>query len=191
MTRRILFALSLLCACAVSAAAQNAPAATNAPRPELAVSFVALHSNAPVKGCGCFWLYGPQATVAVPVGRSFSLVGDMTWAQTNNAAGSGDTITINTWTTGVRFTPVLRTGKVIPFGQATIGAAHSFGTLVNGVTNSGLAFAAQLGGGADLDITHHIRWRIAQASYTLTTFQNSVSDRQNNLQLNSGIVWRF
>ena len=79
-------------------------------------------------------------------------------------------------------------GRVSPFAQALFGGER----LSAGVTGIGSgstnAFAAALGGGADVTLTRHVSLRAVQFDYLYTHFGGA---RQNNFRLQSGIVWRF
>jgi len=74
--------------------------------------------------------------------------------------------------------------KFIPYGQFLVGGAQSGGT----GTASGNAFAAAIGGGLDVTVSHHFSFRVAQAEFLLTRFGGS---QQNNLRLESGIILRL
>jgi len=37
---------------------------------DVTVMFTELHANAPVGGCGCFWMAGGTGEVAIPIGRN-------------------------------------------------------------------------------------------------------------------------
>jgi len=78
--------------------------------------------------------------------------------------------------------------RIFPFCQALIvGDRLSAGASGVG-TGSTSAFAAALGGGADVTLTRHISLRALQVDYLYTHF-NSAS--QNNLRLQTGLVYRF
>ena len=76
-----------------------------------------------------------------------------------------------------------------------VGVAHSSGTLVQGqspaASNAGAAFAANLGGGLDLRARRRVSFRLVDAAYLVTTFNNAVNNHQNNLRLSAGVVLRF
>jgi hypothetical protein len=48
-----------------------------------------------------------------------------------------------------------------------------------------------LGGGLDVNVSRHIAIRAAQADWLYTQFPNGVDNRQNNLRITAGIVFRF
>ena len=79
-------------------------------------------------------------------------------------------------------------GRVFPFVQALFGGER-FSAGVTGVgSGSTNAFAVTAGGGADITLTRHVSFRAIQVEYLYTHFGGA---SQNNLRLQSGIVWRF
>jgi len=79
-------------------------------------------------------------------------------------------------------------GRVFPFVQTLFGG-EQFSAGVTGLgSGSSSAFAMSAGGGADLTLTKHVSLRAIQVEYLYTHFGGA---SQNNLRLQSGIVWRF
>jgi opacity protein-like surface antigen len=79
-------------------------------------------------------------------------------------------------------------GRVFPFVQALFGSER-FSAGVTGIgSGSTNAFAMTAGGGADVTLTRHVSFRAIQVEYLYTHFGGA---SQNNLRLQSGIVWRF
>jgi outer membrane immunogenic protein len=79
-------------------------------------------------------------------------------------------------------------GRVFPFVQALLGGEQfSAGATGLGSASSN-AFAMTAGGGADVTLTRHVSLRAIQVDYLYTHFGGA---SQNNLRLQSGIVWRF
>jgi peptidoglycan-associated lipoprotein len=197
------FSLLTIMAVSLGAASAQAPnsghtklAAASAARPELALDFTYLRSNAPPGGCTCFNLYGGSATFAYPINKGpFALVGDITAAQNGSISSNGFGLTLSTYTVGARYEPKLHILLLHPFGQALVGVAHSSGSLVQGagtsVSNASAAFAANVGGGVDLATSRRIWVRAIQAEYLPTTFDNGSNNHQNNLRISAGIVIRF
>jgi peptidoglycan-associated lipoprotein len=166
-------------------------------RAELALDYSYLRSNAPPDGCGCFNLNGGSATFAwtlKPEG-AFALVGDITAAHAGSITSSGYGLTLSAYTVGARYQPRIGHSPWQPFGQVLVGLAHSSGSLVEGqspaTSNAGAAFAANLGGGLDLGVNRRFSFRLVEADYLVTTFDNGVNDHQNNLRLSAGVVLRF
>lgn len=197
--RFIAQAAYLLTAIAVSAPnvlAQGATIPTGKPaRPEIALEYSYLHSNAPPGGCTCISLNGGSATFAWPLKTSpVALVGDITAVHAGGISSGAYGLTLSTYTAGARYRPGFAFFSLRPFAQALVGLAHSSGTLVQGQTaasNAGAAFAAKLGGGVDLAIGRRFSWRVIDADYLLTTIDNGSNNHQNNLGINTGVVFHF
>jgi outer membrane immunogenic protein len=79
-------------------------------------------------------------------------------------------------------------GRVFPFVQALFGGDRFSGGVSGLGSSSTNAFAAAVGGGADVTLTRHISLRAVQVDYFYTHF-NSAS--QNNFRIQTGIVYRF
>jgi outer membrane immunogenic protein len=187
-----------MAALSVSRPAANAqtPAVESHPRAELALDYTFMLSNAPPGGCSCFTLNGGSATFAWPVKTgSFALAGDISVAHGGGISSNDYSLTLSTYTAGVRYRPQLGHRSLQPFGQVLVGLAHSGGSLVQGPTsaasNSGPAFAANVGGGLDLRANRWFSIRLVEADYLVTTFDNGVNDHQNNLRLSAGLVLHF
>ena len=163
-------------------------------RPELAASFDYVRSNAPVGGCGCFGIYGGNATFALPLHDSpLALVAEAASGVSTNIAPGGYNLLLSRFTAGIRYTPYLATSRLHPFAQITGGVAHASQSLVASATvsNAPATLALNLGGGIDLDLNRRFSVRLAQANYLLTTFNNGSNNLQNNLRLDAGIVVHF
>ena len=79
-------------------------------------------------------------------------------------------------------------GRVFPFVQALFGGEQfSAGATGLGSASSN-SFAMALGGGADLTLTRRMSLRAVQVDYLYTHFGGAT---QNNLRIQSGIVYRF
>jgi outer membrane immunogenic protein len=197
---KVIFALLLIIA-AVSTApavanAQSAAVAEKQPRAELALDYSYLRSNAPPGDCGCFDLNGGSATFAWPVRPGkFALVGDITVTHTGAISGNGYSLTLSSYTAGAHYLSRFGHSPLQPFGQVLIGVAHTSGSLVQGpnpaASNASAAFAANLGGGLDLHASRHFSFRLVEADYLVTTFNNGANDHQNNLRLSAGVVLHF
>jgi peptidoglycan-associated lipoprotein len=192
--------LTIAAVAARSALAQNpvqsGNTSGNQPYVDLALGYSYLHSNAPPGGCGCFNINGGNATFAWPLGSGqFALAGDVTIAHAGTVSSTGDSLTLGTFTAGVRYLPRLGHPSLQPFGQVLLGLAHSSGTLVQGsnagAANAGAAFAASFGGGLDLRASQRFSIRLVEADYLLTTFDNGSNNHQNNLCVSAGVVIHF
>jgi outer membrane immunogenic protein len=201
MRFRVQWAWMLLAIAAVSqgprvAGAQAAEARNDAARPELALGYSYVRSNAPPGGCTCFSQNGGSAAFAWPLGGGqVALVGDVTATAASGIAGGSYSLMLSTYTAGMRYVPRLEHSALKPFGQVLVGIGHSSGTLVSGqgssVENSDVAFASIIGGGVDWRLNRRWSIRLAEADYMLTTFDNGGNNHQNNLRINTGVVVRF
>jgi peptidoglycan-associated lipoprotein len=223
MRFRVQWAWTVLAIATVSlgprvAKAQAAEASKDAPRPELALGYSYVRSNAPPGGCTCFNQNGGSAEFAWPLrGGQFALVGDVTatyaggiasgtaagiynvttkkYATSTSIASAGYGLTMSTYTAGLRYVPKFGRSALKPFGQVLVGIGHASGTLVNGpdtnVGNASAAFASIIGGGVDWRLNGRWSIRLAEADYLLTTFDNGSNNHQNNLRINTGVVVRF
>jgi peptidoglycan-associated lipoprotein len=195
---QLAISLFVVAAAAMSAPAfaQTGPVAENSgAHPELALTYTYIRGNAPPAGCGCFSLNGGSGSLVWPLGMGrFALVGSVTDTTAQNLLDSGQALNLSLYAAGVRYKPFHR-GPWQPFGEALLGVAHASGALVKGqysvITNANAALATQVGGGVDLRLSSHFALRLAEVNYLLTTFNNATNDRQNNLGLSAGLVFRF
>src|ERR1700722_15931473 len=192
----VLLTIDVASLCPASAHAQAAPATESTARPEVALGYTYLRSNAPQGGCGCFNLRGRNPPFAWPLASGkFALAGDVTIAHAGTVSSSGNNLTLSTFTAGVRYLPPMKSRNIQPFGQVLAGLAHSSGTLVQGANpgaaNAGAAFAGDFGGGLDLRVNPRFSIRLVEADYLLTTFDNGTNNHQNNLRISAGLVIRF
>ncbi len=110
-------------------------------------------------------------------------------------AGYGATSTVNGQLVGGAFTYLFgprvnfRHGKVTPFAQALFGGIRTTdGIGVSGPKND-LAMTA--GGGIDFKVSRHVSIRPVQAEYFMTKLPNGLNDRESNLRVGAGIVFRL
>jgi peptidoglycan-associated lipoprotein len=194
--------LMTIAAVSVAADAQTTAAHPASTVTELAVGYSFLHANAPPDRCGCFSLNGGSvslalpATIPGPAGR-FALAVDATVAHGSGISNRSYDLTLGAFTAGLRYRPNGALGPFKPFFQVLAGGAHAGGSLGSGNTpmasESALVFASNIGGGLDLN-SHpggHVTWRLVEADYLVTLFNNGSNDHQNILRLGAGIVFRF
>jgi opacity protein-like surface antigen len=100
-----------------------------------------------------------------------------------------------------------RRGPITPFAQVLLGGGHlsgnanvcstarvrrEGGAFIGGCgTASENAFAMTVGGGVDWNATPHIGIRLIQAEYLMTKFNDGLNDRQNNVRVSTGVVFRW
>jgi outer membrane immunogenic protein len=156
--------------------------------------FSELHTNAPVGGCGCFWMPGGTGELSFPVWRNFSAVIAAGGQHTDNIPGANVGLSLVTGMGGLRMRVPNHT-KFQPFGQALFGGVHGFDsyfpTAVGKLpTSYDTSFAMAIGGGLDLAVSRHIWIRAVQADYHYSELRNIQGDRQNQFRIGAGIVFR-
>jgi outer membrane immunogenic protein len=171
------------------------PAGTQGASPELALTYSYIHSNALPAGSTSINLNGGSATFALPLGsHNLSLAGDVTAAHGGGITAKGYSLTLTSYTAGVRYSPMVLQW-LHPYGQALFGVAHASGSLVQAqafpVPNAGASFALNLGGGLTIRTHSRLSIRPIEADYLLTTFNNGANNHQNNLRIGSGLVFAF
>jgi len=108
---------------------------------------------------------------------------------------SGVSTTTFTYLFGPQFT-YRGNEHVTPFFHVLLGGAHDSSSFSSGGTstsssNSSNAFAFAPGGGLDVNVSPHIAIRVAQVDYLLTKFKDDEDNRQNNVRVSAGIVFRW
>jgi len=98
---------------------------------------------------------------------------------------SGTSVTAQTITYGPVFT-YRKFDRVTPYADFQLGAMHG-GAGYLGISRSAWHFAVVGGGGADININSTAAIRV-QANYLMSRF---LSLRQDNIQISTGIVFRF
>jgi hypothetical protein len=160
---------------------------------EIGAGYNYVHTNAPPAECGCFPMNGGTASIARHVSPAFSLAFEMNGVNNGNVNATRQDLRLFSYLAGPRYSYVPAHGRFVPYGQILAGAAFASGRLygsspsLSGSTN---AFAAGVGGGVDVILKPHLALRILQAEYLLSLLSNGVNDRQNNLSLSTGIVFR-
>ena len=189
MNRRTRIFVTMLLSVASAAMAQK-PSNTL----DLSITFSEVRANAPVGGCGCFWMAGGAGELSFPLWRNFSAV---------IAAGGQHTGQIPNFNTGLSLTTAMgglrmrvpNHTKFQPFGQGLFGGVHGFdgyfpapvGKLP---TSYDTSFAMAIGGGLDVAVSRHVWIRALQADYYYSELRNVQGDRQNQFRVGAGIVFR-
>jgi outer membrane immunogenic protein len=158
------------------------------------VMFTELRANAPVGGCGCFWMQGGTGELALPLWRNFSAVMEAGGQHTNQIPGFNIGLSLVTGMGGLRMRVPNHT-KFQPFVQALFGGVHGFdgyfpapvGKLP---TSYDTSFAMTIGGGLDIAVSRHVWIRVLQADYQYSELRNVQGNRQNQFRLGAGIVFR-
>ena len=110
--------------------------------------------------------------------------------------GYGATSTANGALVGGVFTYLLgprvnfRHGKVTPFVQALFGGVRTTDGIAQS-TGSENNFAMTAGGGIDFKVSRHVSVRPIQAEYFMTKIPDGLNNRQDNLRVGAGVVFRL
>jgi hypothetical protein len=164
---------------------------------DLAVTYTEQYSN--LVSTPTFWHGGGSAELSAQLSHGFGLAANVAGTQTDNAAGSGVGLSLVTATFGPRYTFYQPMGaeqkkSLAIFGQGLLGQAWGFNSYFptnSGVIRSDNSLALQVGGGADLGLTHHFRVRVFQVDWVRTQLPNGTTNVQNTLRLGAGILFRL
>jgi hypothetical protein len=188
-----MIALSLA-AITTTAAAQTAGAARQ-PKIDFALTFAADRTNA-VRNSDQ-WLTGGSAELGAQVWRGFGIAAKVTGLTTSSIGSQAIPLNLVITTFGPRYriSRLNATGRGMSiYGEGLIGEANGFKSAFassSGVTESSNAFASQVGGGFDYNLTSRIGLRIVDADWMRTQSPNGTTNVQNHLELGTGIVLRF
>lgn len=133
---------------------------------------------------------GGSSSIVVNFTPVFGLVGDF-GIYHNNTSGVGTNQF--TYLFGPQFA-IRGNDRFTPFFHVLMGGAHQSersSVSSNSSSNSGNAFAVAAGGGLNVHVSPHIAIRVAQIDYLLTKFQDGRDDRQNNVRVSAGVVFRW
>jgi opacity protein-like surface antigen len=157
-------------------------------------TFSEMRANAPVGGCGCFWMSGGTGGFSVPVWRNFSAVVEAGGNHTDHIPRFNTGLSLFYGMGGVRMRVPNHT-RFQPFGQGLFGGVHGFdGYFPDQVgklpTSYDTSFALAVGGGLDIALSRHIWIRALQADYFYSELRNLQGDRQNQFRIGAGVVFR-
>jgi outer membrane immunogenic protein len=142
--------------------------------------------------CGCFWLKGGGADVALTFWKGFGVAASLTGAHVSSYSPGLDIDKI-AYMGGPRYTRTAWTRLQI-FGEALFGGVHAFdGAFPSGASLAATAnsFALQAGGGINLFFSRNIGVRLLQADYVRTGLPNNYSQSQNDLRVAFGVDYHF
>jgi len=168
---------------------------------DVAVTYSLERAKIASSNCGCFWLNGASAEVAVPVYRGVSAVGSFGGATASNITPGVD-LSKFTYVFGPRYTyDISRYSGIATrghsthlYGEALFGGIHAFGSsfpATGGAVPTANSFAMQLGGGADVALSRGFGLRVLQLDYIRTSLPNNASNTQNDLRIAFGVTYRI
>lgn len=157
-------------------------------------TFSEMYANAPVSGCGCFWMSGGVGGFSVPLRGNFSAVVEAGGNITDHIPGFNTGLSLFYGMGGLRLRVANHT-RFQPFGQALFGGVHGFdgyfpapvGKLP---TSYDTSYAYTLGGGVDIAVSKHVWIRAVQADYFYSELRNLQGNRQNQVRLGAGVLFR-
>ncbi len=158
------------------------------PRGEVAFNYNYLHANAPPGQCGCFSLNGGSASFVYNIRPAWAAVADLTVAHSSNVNNTGQDITLINYLFGARYTPRNHT-RFVPYAEALFGGAKedvNFQFTIN--KNS---FGLMGGGGVTTRLKNHLGLNLIQADWVFTKIPNAQNDRQNDIRIATGLIYRF
>jgi opacity protein-like surface antigen len=129
---------------------------------------------------------GAGGTFAANVNAWVGIVGDLGFCKVTGLPSGSSSHEVN-----YLFGPRLsyhNTGRFTPYAQVLFGGARATASLTGFPSTSVNSFAMTFGGGADFQLTRHVAFRAIQLEYLYTHFNGA---KQNNLRLQSGLVYRF
>lgn len=184
--------IALACVLFLSSAVAEARAQTTG---DAALTYHWVHTNLPPEGgCGCFGLNGGGVSGSWNFHSHWSLVTEISAEHGGNVLSTGGSLTLTSYLAGARYSftqPWWKgTHAPRPFGQILVGAGHAGGGIA-GQGDGTYAFATRMGGGIDVPLNAVIAIRAVQIDYDLTNFANADNDRQNNLLIGGGVVFRW
>jgi outer membrane immunogenic protein len=191
MSRRMrIFVNMLLLSLASAVVAQQKPSNTL----DASITFSELRANAPVGGCGCFWMAGGTSELTYPVWRNLSAVAEVAGHSTGNIPGFNVGLSLVSGMGGLRIRRPNHT-RFQPFAQVLFGGVHGFDSYFPAPigklpTSYDTSFAMAVGGGLDIAVSRHVWIRALKADYNYSALRNLQGDRQNQLRIGAGVVFR-
>ena len=192
--RNSLVALALCLSATAAVYGQSASPSPRESQPmDFAVMFNAEHAQYSY-GSG-FWMFGGSAEVAIKLKYNFSLAINSTGTASSGVNGGVPFSKVMT-TAGPRYTLPLghsSAGRSRIFVEGLFGGVHGFNSTfpaTAGPLTSANSVAMQLGGGYEWSLKRAWAIRVLDVHYVRTDLPNGSTNRQNDLLLGAGIVWR-
>jgi outer membrane immunogenic protein len=158
------------------------------PLGEVGFNYNYIHANAPPGQCGCFSLNGGSATFVFNLKPQWAAMADITVAHSNNVNDTGQDITLIHYLFGMRYTKRNHT-RYVPYAQALFGGAKEDVNFQFDINRN--AFGLLGGGGVTTRLRDHLGWTIGEVDWVYTQVPNGENDRQNDLRVSTGLIYRF
>ena len=159
----------------------------------VALRFSATEANSPPGSCGCFFLLGGAADIALPLHRSLTVDVEAAGQHAGSVPGTIRGLSTITLLAGPRYRIRLPRLQSV-FAQALFGAARGFDADFRRGTNAvdtATAFGYAVGGGYELPIANSLTLRPLQLDYAQTNLPNGSDNRQRNIRIGAGIVFQI
>ena len=158
------------------------------------VTFSALRASPPAGSCGCFWMPGGTGEFAFPMWGSLSGVLEVSGQRTGNISGSNVGLSLVSGMGGLRMRVPVRS-RFQPYGQVLFGGVHAFDSYFpasagRAAATSDSSFVMTVGGGLDVAMSPYVLIRVVQADYYYSQLRELQGDRQHQVRLSAGIVFR-
>jgi outer membrane immunogenic protein len=158
------------------------------PRGEIGFNYNYIHANAPPGQCGCFSLNGGSSTFVFNLKPQWAAMADITVAHSNNVNNTGQDITLIHYLFGMRYTKRNHT-RYVPYAQALFGGAKEDVNFQFDINRN--AFGLLGGGGVTTRLRDHLGWTIGEVDWVYTQVPNGDNNRQNDLRVSTGLIYRF
>ena len=188
MTIKPLLAFLFLATAPVKLVAQGQPSQ------EIAFDYSYVHTNAPPGGCGCFSMNGGGGSYAYHFGPQFAMVANVEVVHASKVDHTSADLTLTSFLAGPRFYYRRPAARLVPYGQALLGAVRGTGAVAAANSNgqpSSAVFGATVGGGLEFNFSPSFTLRVLEVDYFVTTFDNLVNGRQNNIRVTAGAAYHF
>lgn len=158
---------------------------------DLGLTYQWVRTNTQPGSCGCFGLNGGGISASLVITPRWSAAAEVSGGHETSGPLTGNSLTLVSYLAGAKY-QLLSPGdrhlrRTQPFGQVLLGEAHAGGGIA-GAGDGTYAFASRMGGGLDVLVGPHLKWRVAQVDYYLTRFANAGNSQQNNLLVAGGLL---
>ena len=141
-----------------------------------------------------FWMYGGSVQFHDRFSRNYGVVADFSMAKASYMSTCGVGLTLQTFTFGPRYTYPLPKRKTEIYVQGLAGYVRGLSSVFPGFVGSTAtagSFAANVGGGVNVQLAKSLSLRAVEASWLRTDLPSNDGGGQNNLRLGSGLVFHF
>ncbi|MFT4111392.1 OmpA family protein [Silvibacterium sp.] len=159
---------------------------------DLSGGYNLIDANAPPSSCQCFTMNGAFVEGDYNFRSWLGVAGMVTGGHAKDISELGQNLTLLTYLGGPRI--MWNHQRLSLFGEFLVGGGRGTGSYFPtsaGSKSSATALAFSTGGGLDFNITPRFAIRAFNAQYLRTEFPNGANDTQNQLQISTGVVFRF